>query len=258
MSPQKIYSPVILKTVKIIAIFTLLILILSLSRSIPEYIKEFYGKDIHIFYKISYITRIAVNLITIVFAIILIFHPHKFFLIGLGSLLQSLSIATFSPYSYMSQMMLCITIGTFLVRTNQIFNKTRQIIFIAVIYLYELLIPFIYDDVSVIIIMEKLGGTFTLLITIFFFYQFAKQNGLREGAKEKVLNLANYPGLERSDMLLLQDVLNKMKYKEIAQKIHGSEGALRNKLSKIYKILEVGDRTGFMTIYSGYELIYEP
>ena len=67
-----------------------------------------------------------------------------------------------------------------------------------------------------------------------------------------------YPGLERSDLMLLQDVLNNMKYKDIAQKIHGSEGALRNKLSRIYKILEVGDRTGFLTIYSGYKLIFEP
>lgn len=59
-------------------------------------------------------------------------------------------------------------------------------------------------------------------------------------------------------MYLLQDVLENKKYKEITQKIHDSEGALRNKLSKIYKILEVGDRTGFLTIYSGYELVYEP
>ena len=59
-------------------------------------------------------------------------------------------------------------------------------------------------------------------------------------------------------MYLLQQVHDNKKYKEIAQSIHGSEGALRNKLSKIYKILEVGDRTGFLTIYSGYELIYEP
>ena len=59
-------------------------------------------------------------------------------------------------------------------------------------------------------------------------------------------------------MILLQDIMTQMKYKEIATKIHGSEGALRNKLSRIYKILEVGDRTGFLTIYSGYELIYDP
>ena len=99
---------------------------------------------------------------------------------------------------------------------------------------------------------------FAFLICIFFIYQFAKQNGVREGSKDKVLNLAQFKGLDRSDMILLQDIMTQMKYKEIAKKIHGSEGALRNKLSRIYKILEVGDRTGFLTIYSGYELIYDP
>ena len=93
---------------------------------------------------------------------------------------------------------------------------------------------------------------------MFFFSEYTKQVGKNLATKDKVLNLAEFKGLDRSDMYLLQQVLDNVKYKEIAQKIHGSEGALRNKLSKIYKILEVGDRTGFLSIYSGYELLYEP
>ena len=104
----------------------------------------------------------------------------------------------------------------------------------------------------------KIAITLILFIIVFFFYEFAKQEGIKEGVKDKILNLANYKGIDRSDLFLLQDILDNKKYKEIAQKLHGSEGALRNKLSRIYKILEVGDRTGFLSIYSGYKLVYEP
>ena len=84
------------------------------------------------------------------------------------------------------------------------------------------------------------------------------QKSVKDISPDKVLNIADYKNLTRSDMLLLQDILDGMKYKEIAKKINGSEGALRNKLSRIYKTLEVGDRIGFTTIYSGYSLIFEP
>ena len=105
---------------------------------------------------------------------------------------------------------------------------------------------------------QKLQIVFTVAISIFFFCQHQKQNTIKDLTKDKVLNLAAFKGLERSDLYLLEDVMNNLKYKEIAKKINGSEGALRNKLSKIYKILEVGDKIGFLTIYSGYKLIYEP
>lgn len=259
MSPNKLYSNIILKAVRSISLITFFLLIFTTTRNTMIYFDTVYGKGLHIINTISFLTGIFVNLTTIVFAVILIFYPQRFILIGIGSLLQSMSVASFYPESYMSLLMLGITIATFLVRTNQPHTKKRIFIFIGIIYIYELLIPLIYDNIDFLsFIIEKFGSTFAILICIFFFYQFAKQNGIREGSKEKVLNLAQYKDLERSDMFLLQDVLNQMKYKEIAKKIHGSEGALRNKLSKIYKILEVGDRTGFITIYSGYELIYEP
>ena len=259
MVSNKLYSNVILRGVRAIASITFLLLIFTTSRMILHYYNTIYGKGMHIIHTIAFVSSFTTNITTIIFAAILIFYPHKFFFIGIGSILQSLVVASFTPNSYMSLLMLGIATGTFLVRTNHIISRKRFYIFIAIIYLYELFFPLIYDNITFVnLFVDKFGGTFALLICLFFFYQFAKQNGVWESSKEKILNLAQYPGLERSDMLLLQDILNKMKYKEIAQKIHGSEGALRNKLSKIYKILEVGDRTGFLTIYSGYELIYDP
>ena len=125
--------------------------------------------------------------------------------------------------------------------------------------MFELLIP-LREGLEVFfnVFFEKLGASILLGFLLFFSCEFAKQQGIRANVKNKVLNLAQYKGIDRSDMYLLQQVLDNKKYKEIAKKMHGSEGALRNKLSKIYKILEVGDLIGFLTIYSGYTLIYEP
>lgn len=259
MATNKLYSSVILRGVRTIALITFFLLIISSIRMVFQYYNEIYGKGMHIIFTISFLSSLSTDIITIVFAAILIFYPQKFFFIGIGSILQSLNIGSFSPNSYMSLFMLGIAIGTFLVRTNHIISRKRFYILITIIYLYELFFPLIYDDISFLnLFIDKFGGILALAICIFFFYQFAKQNGLREGSKDKVLNLAQFKGLDRSDMILLQDIMTQMKYKEIAKKIHGSEGALRNKLSRIYKILEVGDRTGFLTIYSGYELIYDP
>ena len=259
MSPNKLYSNVILRGVRTIALITFLLLIFTTSKNVFNYYNTVYGKGMHIINTIIFIIEVSINLTTITFAAVLIFYPQKFFLIGIGSILQSLVVASFYPYSYMSLLMLGIATGTFLVRTNHILSKKRFFIILAIIYLYEYFIAFFHDDINIIdFTTEKFGSMFAFLICLFFIYQLAKQKGIREGSKDKVLNLAQFKGLDRSDMILLQDIMTQMKYKEIAKKIHGSEGALRNKLSRIYKILEVGDRTGFLTIYSGYELIYDP
>ena len=126
------------------------------------------------------------------------------------------------------------------------------------LYLFELFIP-LREGITVFlnVFFARVGISILLGIMLFFAFEYAKQIATKNATKEKVLNLAQYQGLERSDMFLLQAILDNKKYKEIAYEIHGSEGALRNKLSRIYKILEVGDRTGFLTIYSGYKLIFE-
>ena len=255
---KNVYSPKILRTVRIIALITFSLLIYTTISSLPEEIRTIKDHPEHIV-TISIICSKLVNLLTIIFAAIILFYPHKFILIGIGSLLQSISIGAFGHYSYMSLLMLGVAMGTFLVRMGPKLNKKRMAILFGAIYLFELIFPLIYDDLIYLrFLIEKIGGTLTLSICVFFFYQHAKIQNTNNTENAKVLNIAQFKSLDRSDMYLLQDVLDNKKYKEIAQKIHGSEGALRNKLSKIYKILEVGDRTGFITIYSGYQLVYEP
>ena len=73
----------------------------------------------------------------------------------------------------------------------------------------------------------------------------------------KLLNLAEYPGLTEHDILLLQKVLENKQSKVISAELFRSEGTVRNRLNKIYDILGVKDKTGFITTFTGYEIIFE-
>ena len=56
---------------------------------------------------------------------------------------------------------------------------------------------------------------------------------------------------------MLRRVLDNQQYKVIAIDLQKSEGTIRNRLNKVYDILGVADRVGFITTYSGFKLIYE-
>ena len=206
-----------------------------------------------------YVSIIINNCIFIGIFIFLIFKPQKFILIGLMALFYSFdALLTNSQQPYMGIPMFALCVATFVIR-GFFLKKTKLKIFIFVaVYIICLIAPVFYDEQFTEHLITKIAISFVITIFVFFFAEYAKQMAYKVATKDKVLNIASFKGLERSDMYLLQQVLDNKKYKEIAQSINGSEGALRNKLSKIYKILEVGDRTGFLTIYSGYELIYEP
>ncbi len=208
---------------------------------------------------IRYISIIVNNLIFINIFVFLIFKPQKFILLGLIALFYSVdNLLSTNQVPYMGIPMFTLGIATFAIRGFFLKNKNLKISIFAAIYVISLTIPVFYDNDFAEHLITKIAISFITLISLFFFSEYSKQTGSKQATKDKILNIALFKGLDRSDMYLLQQVLDNKKYKEIAQSIHGSEGALRNKLSKIYKILEVGDRVGFLTIYSGYELVYNP
>lgn len=255
-----IYTKKFMKTVSIFAIFASVLLtfrtgmrIFDIIVNYPEY--EILPKGQFI----RYVSIIIGNLFFVGVFIFLIFSPQKFILIGLTALyfcIDNLLSNTQLPYMGIPMFTLCI--ATFAIRGFFLKNKKLKISIFAAFYIISLILPVFYDDNFIEHLITKIAISFVMIIAIFFLIEYARQRGSIQATKDKTLNIAYFKGLERSDMYLLEQVLDNKKYKEIAQNIHGSEGALRNKLSKIYKILEVGDRVGFLTIYSGYKLIYEP
>ncbi len=218
--------------------------------------KEF----MHYLFTHKYFILILVFRFLIIFLLIwLSIKPQNFILIGIISLIAFIDNNIFTSGNYINIILYALFISTFLIRGWFNTYKILKYGFSILLYIIELLPSFfVHNEDYLSIFLTKIAFSILTLAVIFFFSEYAKQTGIKAGSGTRTLNLASFKGIERSDMFLLQDVLNNMKYKDIAQKIHGSEGALRNKLSKIYKILEVGDRTGFLTIYSGYTLIYEP
>ena len=208
---------------------------------------------------LKYYDIIIENIIFTGIFIFLFFRPQKFILIGLIALWYSVNnLLSSNSVSYMGIPMYILGIATFTIRGFFLKKAKLKISIFVGIYIICLFVPVFYAPDFVKKLINEIAISIVLFIAVFFIAEYAKQIGLKQSLSHKVLNIASYDGLDRSDMYLLQDVLDNKKYKEIAQEIHGSEGALRNKLSKIYKILEVGDRTGFLTIYSGYKIVYEP
>ena len=257
MEKKNIYSKKFILTIRFIAIIALIILGVRTGVRIihrvlhPDYYISLSSLETR-FYYIIVIGNIIVSAITC----FIIIYPHKFFLIGIIAFVYSLANV---GQNYVFIPMFALTIATFIMRGYFTNHKKIKIVIFSILYVLVLLFPFAFDtDDYFEYLITAVAHTFIIAVCIFFFMEYMHQKSVKEISPNKVLNIADYKNLTRSDMLLLQDVLDGMKYKEIAKKINGSEGALRNKLSRIYKTLEVGDRIGFTTIYSGYSLIFEP
>ena len=86
-------------------------------------------------------------------------------------------------------------------------------------YVISLIVPVFYDDDFSDHFITKIAISFITLIAIFFFTEYANQTGSKQATKEKILNIASFKGLDRSDMYLLQQVLDNKKYKVLLEMI---------------------------------------
>jgi len=103
-------------------------------------------------------------------------------------------------------------------------------------------------------LIDDFAYAFVFMLGIFFIYAFINKSM----ADEKILNVAKFPGLKESDAEMLRRVLDNQQYKVIAIDLKLKEGSVRNRLNRVYDILGVGDRVGFITSYKGFEVSYVP
>lgn len=95
-----------------------------------------------------------------------------------------------------------------------------------------------------------------VIICIIFLIQSRNHRIKKDISQKAILNLADYCDLQETDLILLQKVLENKPYKIIASEVYRAEGTVRNRLNKIYDILGVMDKMGFLTTYMGYEIIF--
>lgn len=133
-------------------------------------------------------------------------------------------------------------------------NKAIKITVIIVIYLVSLLsalrfgwkefYPNLIEAIQILLITGS---------TIFLLYEYLKT----QAVKDKILNLAEYSELTERDSKWLELVQQGTKYEVIAIDYKLTLGTVQNRLNKIYRILETGDRIGFLSIYSNAKIVYK-
>ncbi len=197
----------------------------------------------------------VLNLLSLVLFVLIFFYPEKYSLISLACFFYTIYIFWEETKNPMGILM--FDLGTIILIFRGFFKKHKKIKILLLLFLLIMLsccqLRFGYYTFLTTFI-DTLGYSFVFFLGIFFAYGYASRNA----PDEKILNIAKYEGLKESDIDLMYRVLNNLQYKVIAKELQKSEGTIRNRLNKIYDILGVADRVGFVTTFSGFELIYKP
>lgn len=202
--------------------------------------------------------RFSGNTLTVMLLIILSIKPQKLGLLAICSFYYSLSCSIFDLNNPMSICMFFLGICILYVRGEFLLHTKRKIILIFIIYILMTLAKIHFGiDVFFEQLLYQFGYTLVLGIIFLLFIITIQYQKTPKKNVSKILNLADYLGLVKNDVLLLKEVLAKKQYKEIAIDLYRAEGTIRNRLNKIYDILGVMDRMGFISTYIGYEIVFQ-
>ena len=198
---------------------------------------------------------LIINIIVIILFILVFIFPQKFMLVAIACSYYSVNIITNEPHNCMGILMYCLGTSILIFRG---FFRNHAKIKITILALILLILESFRLRFSSTVIRESLlddfAFSFVYIIGMVFIYGYASRNS----DYSKKLNIAKYNELKESDAEMLRRVLANQQYKVIAIDLNRTEGTIRNRLNKVYDILGVGDRTGFITTYSGFEVVYEP
>lgn len=192
--------------------------------------------------------------------VILSCYPHKLEFLAMASFYYTLVCFLDDLNNPIGICMFFLGISILYIRGFFINKTTRKIIITIIIYTLLLISKLHFGRGNFLgIIINNLGYTIVLSLILFILIGY-KQNLLSNQKSEenlKILNLAQYPELVENDVILLQKVLDNKQYKVIGNEVFRTEGTIRNRLNKIYDILGVMDRMGFISTYIGYEIVFQ-
>ncbi len=197
---------------------------------------------------------LCINILAIVFFFALAIFPYKLEFLAIISFIYSLCCLVFDKNNPIGILMYVLSNVVLYVRGFFIRN-TKQKILISVIIYIALLLGELHFGISVFLnsLVNKLG--YSLVLSIICFLLLTNKKESNDIARK--LNLAEYPLLVPNDIPLLQNVLQNKQYKEIAIIVRRSEGTVRNRLNKIYDILGVMDRMGFIMNFLECDIVFE-
>ncbi len=196
------------------------------------------------------------NTLVIVLSYILALFPYKFECLAIASFYYGITCTVFEYGNPMGICMYCLGNVVLYARGYFRINPKKKIIF-SVIFYVVLVLSESRFGISILKkeVIEKFG--YGLVLSIILFLVFTTKQSFIKNSDQKNLNLADFPDLKEDDAILLKKVLDNKQYKEIAIEVFRTEGTVRNRLNKVYDVLGVMDKMGFVTKYTGYEIIYK-
>lgn len=234
-------KPSIIQILSILAIILLIVI---------EIKNIFYpSKEINIIY---YYVLIE-NFIAIILFTVLTFFPHKLELLAIIAFNYSIEILLIDEINYMGLFMFYLGISILYYRSFFTNNKLKKIILLSFIYCFLLIskIHFSFD-----IFIEFSLNSFAYLLILSFSIFIIKSKDKNKIYIKETLNLSDYPETTEKDVILLNYAKSNMSYKVIARELYRTEGTVRNRLNKLYDILGVFDRLGFLSTFYNHEIVY--
>ncbi len=245
-----LYSRKIKNLLRILSLVAVVVLLISNIFTLLSFIFQYTDKS-----KFYCMTSIALNSFVIIFFILLIIHPEKIGFISLACILYDFMIYFFEEINPMGCLMYILAMIILYVRG--FFERKRKVkIIICVCSFLILSCLRLRFGISVFInsFIEDMGYTLVFFFAFFFLASYL----FRNKDNEKILNIAKFPELKENDAEMLRRVLANQQYKVIAIDLKQKEGSVRNRLNKVYDILGVEDKIGFITSYKGFEVSYVP
>ena len=196
------------------------------------------------------------NIIVIFLCLFLVLFPTRFGILSFIAFVYSSAIIVFEPLNGMGILMYFL--GTALLFARGLMNKKRKLkliflcIFLCLLNLTQLRYGFRNFFYYFLI---TLGYVFVLCFYTFFMSSYHLNTLVYE---DKNLNLAKYPKLNERDYRILQKIQSGDKYANIAKDENLSEGSLKNRLHFVFDTLETGDKQGFLSLYSDWNICYIP
>lgn len=246
-----IYSPLITKLIRIFSIFAASFLIFTNLHILYTGEISFYYNNKEVW---KYIT-VSINFISIIFIILAAIFPKKLGFISIPCFIYAVMILVFEPDNQMGSFMFLLGIEILHIRGYFIKKKFLKNSIAFGIYLLLVLTELQFGfSTFLVYLLNKIAYLIIMFANLFcciFYYHF-----FYEKKSDKSLNLTEYPELNSRDSEWLIMIQNHKTYKEIASTYNITEGTVRNRMNKIYKILEVGDKQGFRNLYSEYKISF--
>lgn len=207
---------------------------------------------------INYISlRIFIqNFLVIILFILLVIYPHRLEFISIAAFSYTFTCTVFETENPMGFCMFFLGMIALYIRGFFVYKEKLKMICSTVVLVIIILLRLHFgkeiflDTLPDCIAYPLVLGVSLLLLKNYY-------QSIKDSITVRILNLAEYPGLTKNDIPLLQKVLENKQYKVISAELCRSEGTVRNRLNKIYDILGVMDKTGFITTFTGYKIVFK-